>query len=165
MDVDGCQSTPDCSALITTVVKNIPDAVKDAVVKAAKGDKLPANPGFVGTLANNGVSIAPYHDFDSKVPAELKAEVDKIKADIAAGTITVTSKAQPTSDNRPAASGAIIGSGRPGDTVRPIGRSGSAGDSAGSGRPIAHHGRAGDRGPAGSTAARLHHRSHSRRLR
>ncbi|WCN84516.1 BMP family lipoprotein [Micromonospora sp. LH3U1] len=96
VDVDGCESTPDCSAIITTVVKNIPEAVKEAVLKAAGGEKLQAKPGFVGTLANSGVSIAPYHDFDSKVPAELKAEVDKIKADIAAGTITVTSKAQPT---------------------------------------------------------------------
>ncbi|MGW5671252.1 BMP family lipoprotein [Micromonospora sp. NPDC003776] len=96
VDVDGCESTPNCPALVTTVVKNIPDAVKEAVLKAAGGEKLQAKPGFVGTLANNGVSIAPYHDFDSKVPADLKAEVDKIKADIAAGTITVTSKAQPT---------------------------------------------------------------------
>ncbi len=96
VDIDGCDSTPDCSAILTTVVKNIPDAVKDAVLKAAGGEKLQSTPGFVGTLANNGVSIAPYHDFDSKVPADLKAEVDKIKADIAAGTITVTSKAQPT---------------------------------------------------------------------
>ena len=96
VDIDGCESTPDCSAILTTVVKNIPDAVKEAALKAAGGEKLQATPGFVGTLANNGVSIAPYHDFDSKVPADLKAEVDKIKADIAAGTITVTSKAQPT---------------------------------------------------------------------
>ncbi|SCG41338.1 nucleoside-binding protein [Micromonospora halophytica] len=96
VDVDGCESTPDCAVLLTTVVKNIPDAVKEAVLKAAGGEKLQATPGFVGNLANNGVSIAPYHEFDSKVPAELKAEVEKIKADIAAGTITVTSKAQPT---------------------------------------------------------------------
>ncbi|MGC5018596.1 BMP family lipoprotein [Micromonospora sp. DT47] len=96
VDVDGCESTPNCPTLVTTVVKNIPDAVKEAVLKAAGGEKLQAKPGFVGTLANNGVSIAPYHDFDSKVPADLKAEVEKIKADIAAGTITVTSKAQPT---------------------------------------------------------------------
>ncbi|GAA2706019.1 BMP family ABC transporter substrate-binding protein [Micromonospora olivasterospora] len=95
VDVDGCDSTPNCSTLLTTVVKNIPDAVKEAVLKAAGGEKLQATPGFVGTLANNGVSIAPYHEFDSKVPADLKAEVEKIKADIAAGTITVTSKAQP----------------------------------------------------------------------
>ncbi|MET7749885.1 BMP family ABC transporter substrate-binding protein [Micromonospora sp. NPDC005367] len=96
VDVDGCESTPDCLAIMTTVVKNIPEAVKEAVLKAAGGEKLEAKPGFVGDLANSGVSIAPFHDFDSKVPAELKAEVEKIKSDIAAGTITVTSKAQPT---------------------------------------------------------------------
>jgi basic membrane protein A len=95
VDADGCEATQNCPVMLTTVVKNIKDAVKEAVLKAAGGEKLQAKPGFVGTLANNGVSIAPYHDFDSKVPADLKAEVDKIKADIAAGTITVTSKAQP----------------------------------------------------------------------
>ncbi|WP_229399907.1 BMP family lipoprotein [Micromonospora okii] len=96
VDADGCESTPNCPALLTTVVKNIADAVQEAVTKAAGGTKLEANPGFVGTLANDGVALAPYHEFDSKVPAELKAEVEKLKADIAAGTVTVTSKAQPT---------------------------------------------------------------------
>ncbi|MGI5214314.1 BMP family lipoprotein [Plantactinospora sp. CA-290183] len=95
VDTDGCESTPNCSALVTTVVKNISDAVRDAVETAAKGEKLAHDPGYLGTLANNGVSLAPYHEFDSKVPAELKAEVDKLKADIAAGTVTVTSAAQP----------------------------------------------------------------------
>ncbi|WP_091098101.1 BMP family lipoprotein [Micromonospora citrea] len=95
VDVDGCESTSDCSAILTTVEKNIPDAVKDAVVKAANGEKLSHDPGFLGNLANNGVGLAPYHEFDSKVPAELKAEIDKLKADIAAGTVKVTSAAQP----------------------------------------------------------------------
>ncbi|GAB3851312.1 BMP family ABC transporter substrate-binding protein [Micromonospora andamanensis] len=95
VDVDGCESTPNCPAIITTVVKNIPGAVKEAVLKAAGGEQLQADPGFIGTLANEGVSIAPYHDFESKVPAELKAEVDKLKADIAAGTVKVESAAQP----------------------------------------------------------------------
>ena len=75
------------------MVKNIPDAVRDVAVRGAKKESLTT--GFLGTLENNGVSIAPYHDFDSKVPAELKAEVDKLKADIIAGTVTVTSPAQP----------------------------------------------------------------------
>ena len=95
VDADGCESTPNCPALLTTVVKNIKDAVKDAVLKAASGEKLTADKGTIGTLANNGVSLAPYHEYDSKVPAELKAEIDKLKSDIAAGTITVTSAAQP----------------------------------------------------------------------
>ncbi len=95
VDVDGCESTSNCPAIITTVVKNIPGAVQEAVLKAAAGEKLEANPGFTGTLANEGVSLAPYHDFDSEIPAELKAEVDKLKADIAAGLIKVESKSQP----------------------------------------------------------------------
>jgi basic membrane protein A len=96
VDVDGCESAQQyCSTFLTTVVKNIPDAVKDAVSKGAKGEALPSSPGFLGTLANNGVSLAPYHEFDSKVPAELKAEVDKLKQDIIAGTVKVTSAAQP----------------------------------------------------------------------
>lgn len=95
VDVDGCESTPNCPAIITTVVKNIPDAVKEAVLKAAKGEKLEANPGYLGNLANNGVSLASFNEFDSKVPAELKTELDKLKADISAGTVQVTSPAQP----------------------------------------------------------------------
>jgi basic membrane protein A and related proteins len=96
VDVDGCESAKQyCSTFLTTVVKNIPDAVKAAVLKGAGGEKLNSTDGFLGTLENNGVSIAPYHDFDSKIPADLKSEVDKLKADIIAGTIKVTSGAQP----------------------------------------------------------------------
>jgi basic membrane protein A len=95
VDVDGCDSTPNCAALLTTVVKNIPDAVKDAVLKGASGGDLsPAN-GFLGTLANNGVSIAPYHEFDSKVDATLRAEVDQLKADIISGKVQVNSPSSP----------------------------------------------------------------------
>ncbi|HEX5595316.1 MAG TPA: BMP family ABC transporter substrate-binding protein [Micromonosporaceae bacterium] len=96
VDVDGCESAKQyCSTFLTTVVKNIPGAVEEAVLKGAKGEKLSSSPGFVGTLANDGVSLAPYHEFDSKVPAELKAEVEQIKKDIIAGTIKVESPAQP----------------------------------------------------------------------
>jgi basic membrane protein A len=95
VDVDGCDSTAYCKGLLTTVVKNIPDAVRDAVIKGAKGGSLKPEDGFIGTLANKGVSIAPYHDFDSKIPADLKAEVDAVKADIIAGTIKVESPSAP----------------------------------------------------------------------
>jgi basic membrane protein A and related proteins len=95
VDVDGCESTPYCKGILTTVVKNIPDAVRDAVLKGAKGETLKGAPGTIGTLQNNGVSIAPYHEFDSKVAADLKAEVDQLKKDIISGTVKVTSPASP----------------------------------------------------------------------
>jgi len=96
VDVDGCESASQyCAQFLTTVVKNIPDAVKDAALKGAAAPGTKLSGGTIGTLQNNGVSIAPYHDWDSKVPAELKAEVDKLKQDIIAGTVKVESPAQP----------------------------------------------------------------------
>jgi basic membrane protein A len=41
----------------------------------------------VGTLPNNGVGLAPFHDADSKVPAELKTELETVKAGILNGSI------------------------------------------------------------------------------
>jgi basic membrane protein A len=88
VDQDGCVSDAEnCSAFLTTVVKNITDAVKDSVSKGATGGDLKT--GFIGTLANNGVSLAPYHEYDSKIPAALKAEVDQLKQDIISGAVTV----------------------------------------------------------------------------
>ena len=51
---------------------------------------------YIGTLANDGTGLAPFHDFDSKVPADLKAELDQVKADIIAGKIKITSPSQPS---------------------------------------------------------------------
>ena len=50
---------------------------------------------YIGDLKNEGTGLAPFHDFDSKVPADLKAELDKIKADIISGKITITSPSSP----------------------------------------------------------------------
>ena len=66
-----------------------------AVQTGAKGQPLAADPGYLGTLKNNGVSIAPYHDFDSKVDPTLKTEVDQLKQQIVAGTVKVESANAP----------------------------------------------------------------------
>ena len=55
-----------------------------------------SNKSYVGTLANKGVSLAPYHTFDATVPADLKSEITALSADIASGKVTIASKAQPT---------------------------------------------------------------------
>jgi basic membrane protein A len=49
----------------------------------------------VGTLKNDGVGLAPFHDFESKVDASLQGELDKLKAGIIDGSIKVTSPASP----------------------------------------------------------------------
>lgn len=43
--------------------------------------------GEVGTLANDGVGLSPYHSWEDRVPAELDAEVQQILDDIANGEI------------------------------------------------------------------------------
>jgi basic membrane protein A and related proteins len=95
VDQDGCNSAQQyCNVFLSTVVKNITDTVKDAAQKAADGS-LQYGGGSIGTLQNNGVQLAPYHNFDTKVPAELKTEIDQLKQDIISGKITVTSPSQP----------------------------------------------------------------------
>jgi basic membrane protein A and related proteins len=95
VDTDGCVSAEQyCSNIITSVYKGMDVAVADAI-KAAKDGSFSNEP-YVGTLENDGTGLAPFHDFDSKVPAELKSEVDALKADIISGKIKIESKSQPS---------------------------------------------------------------------
>ncbi len=79
--------------LLTSVMKNTGDAVVQ-IVGDDIGGSFSADP-FVGTLANGGVALAPFHDRAGSVPAALSAELDALKADISAGTIVVQSPSTP----------------------------------------------------------------------
>ena len=93
VDTDGCESAAQyCDVFLTSVQKNMKGAVEEAVVKGSKGE---LTGGYLGDLENGGTGLAPFHEFDSKVPADLKSELDKIKADIVGGTIKITSPSQP----------------------------------------------------------------------
>ncbi|MEW9265347.1 BMP family ABC transporter substrate-binding protein [Kineococcus endophyticus] len=90
VDTDGCVSAEQyCKYFISSVTKNLTDAVKDYVVKSAAGD-VPTG-GYVGTLENDGTGLAPFNQFDAQVPAELKTELDAVKQDIIDGKIEITS--------------------------------------------------------------------------
>ena len=96
VDTDGCVSAETyCPQIISSVVKGMDVAVADAI-KASKDDSFTSEP-FVGTLDNSGTGLSPFHDFDSKVPAELKTELQTLQADIVSGKITIESKSQPSS--------------------------------------------------------------------
>jgi basic membrane protein A len=91
VDTDGCVSAAQyCKYFITSVMKGIQTAVKTAVVSAAKGTFKGGN--YIGTLSNGGVALAPFHQFDSKVPASLKSELAQVKAGIENGTIKTPTK-------------------------------------------------------------------------
>ena len=92
VDTDGYESAPDYQELfLTSVMKGISVAVEESVTSTAQGEF--SNEPFIGTLENEGVGIAPYHDFEDELPQELKDEVDAIREQIISGELVVESDA------------------------------------------------------------------------
>ena len=91
VDTDGCVSAAQyCKYFITSVEKGIQPAVKAAVLSAADG-KFKGG-AYIGTLANGGVGLAPFHDFASKIPPALLAQLGVVKAAIISGKIVPATK-------------------------------------------------------------------------
>ena len=91
VDLDGCISAQNyCKYFITSVLKGETLAVKTSVLAAASGSFKGGD--YIGTLANGGVSLAPFHDWDSKVPASLKSELQQISKGIQDGSIQTPTK-------------------------------------------------------------------------
>lgn len=94
VDTDGCISAPQyCSLFITSVTKGIANSVKAAVVSAATGKFKGGN--YTGNLADGGVALSPFHDFAHKIPAKVKNELNKLKAGIISGKISVDPNSYP----------------------------------------------------------------------
>ena len=75
--------------ILTSILKGILSATQNVVADAAAGTF--SNEAYVGTLENDGVGYAPFHNFESKVSADLQGELDAIKAGIIDGSIPVAS--------------------------------------------------------------------------
>ncbi|MBT6507646.1 MAG: BMP family ABC transporter substrate-binding protein [Marinovum sp.] len=88
VDADWTVTDPErAHVYLTSVVKRMDNTVKAVIKQAMDGDF--AGGVMVGNVANGGVSLAPYHSFDSAIPADLKAEVDAIRAGIIDGSVNV----------------------------------------------------------------------------
>jgi len=74
--------------ILTSAIKRVDNAVfltvKDAVDGTLKGGE-----NRIFGIAEEGVGLAPYHDWDSKMPQAVKDAVIKASADVVAGTVTV----------------------------------------------------------------------------
>lgn len=74
--------------ILTSAIKRVDNAVfltvKDAVDGNIKGGQ-----NLIFGIAEDGVGLAPYHDWDSKMPQDVKDAVIKASADVVAGTVTV----------------------------------------------------------------------------
>ena len=88
VDADQFFSAPECSSILLTSIQKHMDAamfntVQNVLVLGTLGNQ------YNGTLANGGVGIAPFHDFEGAVSAELAAELVQLEADIVSGAVSV----------------------------------------------------------------------------
>jgi basic membrane protein A and related proteins len=91
VDTDGCISAAQyCKYMLTSVTKGIVAAVKTAVLSAANGTFSGGT--YIGTLANGGAVLSPYHMLASKVPATLQAEIKTLEQEIISGKISPATK-------------------------------------------------------------------------
>jgi basic membrane protein A and related proteins len=87
-DVDQYNTDPEVqSALITSAMKNVDVAVYNYLNTVADGS---VQAGIsTGTLQNGGVGLAPFHDWDSRIPADLKARIQQASDGIKDGSIEI----------------------------------------------------------------------------
>jgi basic membrane protein A len=79
--------TKNQSVYLTTVEKGM-DATVLGAIESAKNGSFKGGV-YVGTLANNGVRIAPYHDLSSSVSNGLNNEIKKLRSSIINGFLSV----------------------------------------------------------------------------
>lgn len=95
VDADLYETSPENADLfLTSILKGMSTGVQTVVEQAAAGEF--SNTPYVGTLENDGVGLAPFHDFEGSVDPELQTQLDDIREAIIAGEITVESDASPS---------------------------------------------------------------------
>jgi basic membrane protein A len=88
VDTDWFVSAPEYADVeLSSVQKKIDVAVFKTIQDVVDGKFTGGTVTY--TLADGGVDLAPFHNFDSQVPQTLKDELAQIKADIISGALTV----------------------------------------------------------------------------
>ncbi|QQR99716.1 MAG: BMP family ABC transporter substrate-binding protein [Austwickia sp.] len=82
VDTDQWNTVPEAQkCLVTSAMKLITEGTNDLLKQAKDGTIKGGN--FTGKAG-----LAPFHGLEAKVPADVKTEVDKLVADLKAGTVT-----------------------------------------------------------------------------
>ena len=88
VDSDGVIAAPQYkSVLITSVLKGVGTSVAQ-VIRDQKSGKFSSTP-YLGTIKNKGTGLAPFYDYDSKIPQKTKDELKRISLAIAAGSLKI----------------------------------------------------------------------------
>jgi len=90
VDADFYETDPNTQEVVlTSVLKNMKQSTYETIMSA--GDDSFDAEAYIGNLENDGVGIAPFHNFESLVSDTLQGELDEVKAGIIDGSIPVTS--------------------------------------------------------------------------
>ncbi len=91
VDADFYQTVPEFREVyLTSVLKKIDVVVAEAIRRMDSGE-FEGGTNFIGTTANGGVGLAPFHDWDDRVPQELRDQLAAIEADLIDGSISADS--------------------------------------------------------------------------
>lgn len=88
VDADHYLTDPDKKHVYLTSIVKLMDSTVSQAIEAAMDGSFKGGV-ELGTLETEGVGLAPFHDFEDAVPAELKAELDTIRQGIIGGSIKV----------------------------------------------------------------------------
>lgn len=90
VDADVYETDPNTQdVILTSILKGMEVSTYEAVMAA--GEDSFDTEAYVGTLENEGVGIAPFHNFEGEISETLAAELEEVKAGIIDGSIEVTS--------------------------------------------------------------------------
>jgi alpha-glucoside transport system substrate-binding protein len=87
VDVDQYYTLPnEKDILVTSTIKRLDKAVFSVIQNALEGT-FGGGTNYFATLENEGVGVGPFHDFEDKVPEEIKADLEQIQYDIIRGEL------------------------------------------------------------------------------
>ncbi len=89
VDADQYETVPGSGdVMLTSAIKRVDNAVYETIKQVVEGTFKGAQNMEFG-LAEDGVGLAPYHDFDSTVPQAIKDAVDAARSAVLDGSVTV----------------------------------------------------------------------------
>lgn len=87
VDVDWTESAPEFTPwLLTSIIKRIDNSVFQAVERGLNGDEV--QPVFLSNLENEGVGIAPFHDYEDEISQEVKDHIQEMIDMIISGDLS-----------------------------------------------------------------------------
>ena len=75
--------------VVTSALWHMEAAINNAIAEVKAGEFKAVDYKEWTMMAKGGASLAPYYEFEDKIPADIKAKVEALKGDILAGKFTV----------------------------------------------------------------------------